>query len=88
MTRYLPTFLLVGFLAGVAQPSNAAPNDAAKKDEAAAKQDQKMCEDIIPVGSRLAVKRVCASRQEWQTKRRAVREDVDKAQQQRGLLGQ
>ena len=36
--------------------------------------DEKVCEDITIVGSRLAVKRVCATRAQWAEKRRRDRD--------------
>lgn len=42
--------------------------------------NEKVCEKITVVGSRLATKRVCATRAEWADKRRQDREEVEKAQ--------
>lgn len=42
--------------------------------------DEKVCEDITILGSRLAVKRVCATRAQWAEKRRRDRDLVDQAQ--------
>jgi hypothetical protein len=42
--------------------------------------DEKVCENITMVGSRLAVKRVCATRAQWAEKRRRDRDMIDKAQ--------
>jgi hypothetical protein len=42
--------------------------------------NKKICESITPVGSRLATKRVCATRAEWADKRRQDREETEKAQ--------
>jgi hypothetical protein len=44
--------------------------------------NERVCQDIIPTGSRLAQKRVCATRQEWEDKRRQDREATEKAQTQ------
>ena len=43
-------------------------------------RDEKICESIAAVGSRLAKKRVCATRAEWEEKKRLDREAVDQAQ--------
>lgn len=43
-------------------------------------QNAKVCEIVIPVGSRLATKKICATRAEWDDKRRQDREAVEKAQ--------
>ena len=43
-------------------------------------RDEKICESIAAIGSRLAKKRVCATRAEWEEKKRLDREAVDQAQ--------
>jgi hypothetical protein len=43
-------------------------------------QNQRVCEDIKPTGSRLATKRFCGTRAEWEEKRRLDKEEVEKAQ--------
>ena len=43
-------------------------------------RDEKICESIAAIGSRLAKKRVCATSAEWEEKRRLDREAVDQAQ--------
>ena len=42
--------------------------------------NQKICQDITVVGSRLATKRICATRAEWAAKKRDDRETVDTIQ--------
>ena len=42
--------------------------------------NEKVCEDITGVGSRLATKRTCATRAEWEAKRKIDRESVDQLQ--------
>ena len=44
--------------------------------------NEKVCENIAAIGSRLAKKRVCATRAEWEERRRLDREAVDQAQRQ------
>jgi hypothetical protein len=39
-----------------------------------------VCEKITAIGTRLATKRVCATRAEWAEKRKLDREAVDQAQ--------
>jgi hypothetical protein len=48
----------------------------------AADPNQKICEDLTVIGSRLARKRICATRAEWEQKRRDDREATEKAQTQ------
>ena len=42
--------------------------------------NERICEKIKPVGSRLATKKVCATRAEWEDYRRQDRDALDKAQ--------
>jgi len=42
--------------------------------------NEKICEDVTAVGSRLATKRSCATRAEWAAKRKLERETVDQLQ--------
>ena len=44
--------------------------------------NEKVCQVITPVGSRLATKKVCATRAEWEDKKRQDREATEKAQTQ------
>lgn len=46
----------------------------------AADPNERICEKQTVVGSRLAVRRVCATRAEWAEKRRLDREAIDKTQ--------
>lgn len=45
--------------------------------------NQKICQVITPVGSRLATKKVCATRAEWDARKKDDREIVEKVQTQR-----
>ena len=42
--------------------------------------NQKVCETVTVVGSRLAAKKICATRAEWAEKRKQDRDTVDEAQ--------
>jgi hypothetical protein len=42
--------------------------------------NERICENITLTGSRLGVKRFCATRAEWEDRRRQDRDEVDKAQ--------
>ena len=46
--------------------------------------NEKVCENISVIGSRLAKKRVCATRAEWEEQRRQDRLAVDQIQKQIG----
>lgn len=50
--------------------------------------NQKICQVITPVGSRLTTRKICATRAEWEEKKRQDREATEKAQTQRCLTGE
>jgi len=62
--------LSIGSAAPAEQPKAKAPLDP----------NEKVCETIKPLGSRLATKRVCATRAEWAEQRKQDREETEKAQ--------
>jgi hypothetical protein len=47
---------------------------------AAPDPNERVCEDVTQTGSRLATKRFCGTRSEWDDKKRQDREAVEKAQ--------
>jgi hypothetical protein len=57
---------------------------AAPASSAAGDPNERICESIIPVGTRLAKKRVCATRAEWEERRRLDRQAVEQAQKMIG----
>jgi hypothetical protein len=69
------SFILIAALA----VGSAAASEPAKEKKAL-DPNEKVCETIKPVGSRLATKRVCATRAEWAEQRKQDREETEKAQ--------
>lgn len=67
--------------------SSPAAAEGSKRSNQAKDPNQKICEDITLVGSRLAMKRVCATRAEWAAKRRRDRDMVDQAQKSPCVVG-
>ena len=57
---------------------------AAPASSGAGDPNEKICENIVSIGSRLAKKRVCATRAEWEERRRLDRQAVEQAQKQIG----
>jgi hypothetical protein len=61
------------------------------KEKKAFDPNEKVCETIKPLGSRLATKRICATRAEWAEQRKQDREETEKAQRlgclQQGMCG-
>jgi hypothetical protein len=77
----------LGFLFIVGASVALSPTIAAeppKAQKTANDPNEKICEKITPLGSRLVTKRVCATRAEWAERRLQARQDIDKAQQQFG----
>ena len=67
---------VVGLLVGHSPALADAPKKAARD------PNEKVCQVITPVGSRLATKKICATRAEWEDKKRQDREVTEKAQTQ------
>lgn len=65
----------------------AAPGDGtvAAHSADAAGPNEKICENVAQIGSRLAKRRVCATRSEWVDRRLQDRQDAEKIQ--RSLTG-
>ena len=65
----------------------------AQSQQQSASRNEKICENIVVTGSRLATKRFCGTRAEWEDRRRQDREAVEAAQrspcvlQRNGLTG-
>jgi hypothetical protein len=74
--------LLVPGLSAPAFGQSVPEQSASKK---ARDPNEIVCERQEEIGSRLGGQRVCKTRAQWAEERRAVREDVDKAQMQRDL---
>jgi hypothetical protein len=64
-----------------------------QQQQQASSGNEKVCENIVVTGSRLATKRFCGTRAEWEDRRRQDREAVEAAQrspcvlQRNGLTG-
>lgn len=83
MTFFKPVLMMIGtmswaLMGSLAAQSNADP--AAPSTRPAPDPNQKICEDVTEIGSRIAKKRVCATRAEWALRRKADREVVDDIQ--------
>jgi hypothetical protein len=67
------------FLLAIAAMIPAASSAAAKETRPGANSDQsdKICENVAQIGSRLAKKRVCATRAEWVERRLQDRKDAE-----------
>jgi hypothetical protein len=77
MRAFLALFMIteIGLL-GVGSDALAKATPANSKGD----PNEKICETITPIGSRLGSKKVCATRAEWAEKRRLDREAIDRGQ--------
>jgi len=73
VTMFLP-------LAGLALLLPAAASSADNPTKPSKDPNERVCEKVVPTGSRLVSRRVCATRAEWEDKKRQDRQAVDKAQ--------
>jgi hypothetical protein len=69
-------WLGLAMIPGIAMAAN--PPD--KQDK---KHDAMICRDVGVTGSRLDVKRVCMTKEEWEEARRQARESIEKVQMAR-----
>ena len=74
--RALETCLVFAAVIGVAAPALSQEAAKPKKGD----PDEIVCEKITTIGSRVATKRVCATRAEWAEKRKLDREAMEQAQ--------
>ena len=79
--RYVFGVMLCLAATGVCTAARADPAAPSSK-RPPADPNEKVCEDITMVGSRLATKRICATRAEWAARKRDDREMVEKIQTQ------
>jgi hypothetical protein len=68
-------WIVTGFAMALTAPIAAQPSNTKGDDP-----DEIICERQSVIGSRLAKKKVCMTRQQWQEKRRDDRDTVDKQQ--------
>src|SRR5438105_14711034 len=66
--------------AGCSSLAAAAPDQPSQNARPKLDPNQRICEDVTQVGSRLATKRICATRSEWAAQKKADRETVDAIQ--------
>lgn len=78
---FVPSVLCLSSLAtpGFTQAPVSAPAAATSLDP-----NEKICENVAQIGSRLSKKRICATRAEWEERNRLDREAVAQAQKQIG----
>lgn len=65
---------LLAIAAIIPSAATAAPDETQVK---ATDQDEKICENVTQIGSRLSKKRICATRAEWAERRLQDRKDAE-----------
>jgi hypothetical protein len=76
----LSSAAVIGCLLLGMQAVSASAKTDSRSEKIAADPNERVCEDIKVIGSRLAVRRVCATRAEWTEKRKLDREVLDDVQ--------
>lgn len=82
--RYAARLVLLMTIAGAA-PLRAEPTGASANPQSAVRDpNEKVCENIVQVGSRIAAKRFCGTRAEWEARQKQDRDVVEGAQRAAG----
>jgi predicted alpha/beta hydrolase family esterase len=76
----LSRIVVLGTMLIAAPISSAGAETASQTKRVAADPNERVCEDVVVVGSRLAKKRFCGTRAEWEARKKADREVVEDAQ--------
>ena len=77
MRKHSITFVALMSLVSIA-PAYA--QDSPSQQRPPADPNERICEDVVQTGSRLATRRFCGTRAQWADKQRQDREAVEKAQ--------
>jgi len=78
--KFVAKTIAAGLLLTSAPIHPAWADEAGKPQAATPDPNEKICEDIVQTGSRLATKRVCATRAEWAERKKQDREVTEGAQ--------
>ena len=78
--RYAFTVTVLGTLLAAAPITAAGADDTAKTKAGAHDPNERICENIVLVGSRLAKRRFCGTRAEWAARQKEDREVIEDAQ--------
>jgi hypothetical protein len=86
--KFIPLIQALAALSWASAPALADPAKTVPSDKVRPPADpnQKICQDITVVGSRLATKRICATRAEWAAKRKDDKDMVDEIQRNPCIL--
>ncbi len=77
---YRTSAALVAMVAGSLIAAPVAAADSASGQAAGYDPNERICEKMIVTGSRLASKKVCMTRAEWDERRRSDRDAIERAQ--------
>jgi len=82
--RSVAHLAVIGTLLASAPIRAAAADDVSKAKTVAPDPNERVCENVVQTGSRLATKRFCGTRAEMEARKKQDREVVDDAQRQAG----
>ncbi len=74
------SIVIAAAIAALAIPAPSYSQQGPSQEKAAPDPNQRICEDIVQTGSRLASKRFCGTRAEWEARQKQDRDAVDSAQ--------
>jgi hypothetical protein len=80
MHLFLRSIPLTAVTIGLSFSTPAFTQQSASQQKPTADPNERVCEDIVQTGSRIATKRFCGTRAEWAEKKKQDREAVEKAQ--------
>jgi hypothetical protein len=80
MKRVFKLFAAANLMLPVPLAAAPAPNRDQPADTKAGDPNERVCEDVVVTGSRIATRRFCGTRAEWAERRRQDQDTVDKAQ--------
>jgi hypothetical protein len=78
--RYVARIITVAAMVATAPLRAEPPSSSGKAQSAPLDPNQRICENITQTGSRLATKRFCGTRAEWDAKQKQDREVIEGAQ--------
>jgi hypothetical protein len=76
----MSSLLVIGSLLAAAPAISLQAGSPSSSTRVSADPNERICEDTIVTGSRLAKKRFCGTRAEWEAKKKADRDVVEDAQ--------
>ena len=77
---FIRALAIVALTLSSASPSFAAPEKKVAPNHNVGDPNERICETITPIGSRLATKRFCGTRSEWADRKLRDKQELERAQ--------